>query len=74
MTDGETSVIIVGRGLRSLIQCRNDNQQRNLIHHVSKQIIDYCVKQQAGTVVVGAVNVLERGHRLLACGESALAA
>ena len=24
--------------------------------------------------VVGAINVLERGHRLLACGESALAA
>ncbi|WP_083277885.1 RNA-guided endonuclease InsQ/TnpB family protein [Colwellia sp. PAMC 20917] len=87
MTDGETSEIIVGRGLRSLIQYRNkklaefsrllskckkgsrrsrklrvakakmlfrnDNQQRNLLHHASKQMIDYCVKQQAGMLVVG---------------------
>lgn len=87
MTDGETSEIIVGRGLRSLIQYRNkklaefsrllskckkgsrrqrklrtakakmlfrnDNQQRNLLHHASKQMVDYCVNQQAGTLVVG---------------------
>jgi len=87
MTDSETSEIIVGRGLRSLIQYRNkklaefsrllskckkgsrrqrklrvakakmlfrnDNQQRNFLHHASKQMIDYCVRQQAGTLVVG---------------------
>jgi putative transposase len=87
MTDGETSEIIVGRGLRSLTQYRNkklaefssllskclkgsrrqrklriakarmlfrnDNQQRNLLHHASKQMISYCTTQQAGTLVVG---------------------
>lgn len=31
----------------------NDNQQRNFLHHASKQMIAYCVKQQAGTLVVG---------------------
>lgn len=87
MTDGDTSEIIVGRGLRSLVQYRNkkladfsrllskckkgsrrqrklriakakmlfrnDNQQRNFLHHASKQMIEYCVKKEAGTLVVG---------------------
>lgn len=32
---------------------RNDNQQRNLLHHASKQMVDYCVDRQAGILVVG---------------------
>lgn len=87
MTDGNKAEVIVGRGLRSLIQyrnkkvaeiskklsklkngsrrarklrvtkakilARNDNQIRNLLHHASKQMIDFCVKQEAGKLVVG---------------------
>ena len=87
MTDGKEAEVIVGRGLRSLIQyrnkklaefsrilsklkkgsrrarkirvskakmlARNDNQVRNLLHHASKQMIDFCVEQQAGKLVVG---------------------
>jgi putative transposase len=87
MTDGNKAEIIVGRGLRSLIQyrnkkladfsrilsklkkgsrrarkirvskarmlARNDNQVRNLLHHASKQMIDFCVEQEAGKLVVG---------------------
>lgn len=87
MTDGEDARVIVGRGLRSLIQYRNkklghysrlmskckkgsrkyrklrtnkarmlfqnDNQKRNLLHHASRQMIDYCIERKAGTLVVG---------------------
>lgn len=87
MTDGKDAQVIVGRGLRSLIQyrnkklaefshllskckrgsrryrkiraskarmlARNDNQQRNLLHHASRQMVDYCVERDAGTLVVG---------------------
>lgn len=87
MTDGEDAQVIVGRGLRSLIQyrnkklaefsrllskckkgsrryrklrlskasmlARNDNQQRNLLHHAARQMVDYCVERDAGTLVVG---------------------
>lgn len=87
MTDGEDAQVIVGRGLRCLVQyrnkklaefsrltskcrkgsrrhrklrisrarmlSRNDNQQRNLLHHASKQMVDYCVDRQAGILVVG---------------------
>lgn len=87
MTDGKEAEIVVGRGLRSLIQYRNkklaefarilsklkkgsrkarkirvskaimlaknDNQVRNLLHHASKQMINFCVEQQAGKLVVG---------------------
>jgi putative transposase len=97
MTEGETSEIIVGRGLRSFIQYRNkkladfssllskckkgsrrhrklriakakmlfrnNNQQRNFLHHASKQMIAYCVKQQAGTLVVGDCINLSKNAR-----------
>ena len=87
MTDGQYAQVIVGRGLRALVQYRNkklahysrlmsqckkgsrkhrklrtakarmlsqnDNQQRNLLHHASRQMIDYCVERKAGTLVVG---------------------
>ena len=87
MTDGNQAEVIVGRGLRSLIQyrnrrlaefsrlqsklkkgsrkarklraskakmlARNDNQIRNLLHHASKQMVDFCVAQGAGKLVVG---------------------
>lgn len=87
MTDGNEAEVIVGRGLRSLIQyrnrklaefsrrqskfkkgsrkarksrvskakmlARNDNQIRNLLHHASKQMVDFCVAQGAGKLVVG---------------------
>lgn len=87
MTDGSEAEVIVGRGLRSLIQyrnrklaefsrlqsklkkgsrkarklraskakmlTRNDRQIRNLLHHASKQIVDFCVAQGAGKLVVG---------------------
>ena len=87
MTDGNEAEVIVGRGLRSLIQyrnrklaefsrlqsrlkkgsrkarklrvskakmlTRNDHQIRNLLHHASKQMVDFCVAQGAGMLVVG---------------------
>jgi putative transposase len=87
MTDGKNSEVIIGRGLRSLVQyrnkklahfsrllsrcekgsrrwrklrkskakmlARNDQQQRNLLHHASRKIIDFCEAQKAGTLVVG---------------------
>ena len=98
MTDGEDANIIVGRGLRALVQYRNkklaefsrllskckkgsrryrklraskarmlarsDNQQRNLLHHASKQMVDYCVERQAGTLVVGdCVNMSKNARK-----------
>jgi putative transposase len=38
---------------RARMLSRNDNQQRNLLHHASKQMVDYCVDRQAGILVVG---------------------
>jgi putative transposase len=32
---------------------RNDNQQRNLLHHAANQMLSFCVENNAGTLVYG---------------------
>ena len=41
------------RKSKARMLARNDRQQRNLLHHASKQMINFCVEQDAGTLVVG---------------------
>ena len=43
---------------------RNDNQQRNLLHHASKQMVDYCLNRQAGILIVGdCVNMSKNARK-----------
>ena len=97
LTDGQASLGIVGRGLRSLTQYKNKKlaayttridhckdgsrrkrklkrskarmlakyhrQVHNLLHHVANRMIDFCVQQEAGTLVIGDVIDIARNKR-----------
>jgi len=51
------------RKAKARMLARNDCQQRNLLHHASKQMINFCVEQDAGTLVVGDCINLSKNSR-----------
>jgi len=58
------------RRSKARMLARNDRQQRNLLHHASKQMINFCVKQSAGTLVVGDCINLSKNSRKKKKGSS----
>jgi putative transposase len=95
VTDGESSLAVVGRGLRSINQglakalaevsalqsrCEKGsrrwrklratkrrlieqakNQSRNLLHHASNEMVEFCQQQEIGTLVVGDIAEINKG-------------
>lgn len=58
------------RKAKARMLARNYRQQRNLLHHASKQMINFCVEQNAGTLVVGDCINLSKNSRKKKKGSS----
>jgi len=53
---------LANRKYRFLSDC--DYRQRDMLHKISRAVVDYAVERKIGTIVVGDLRDLERGKRL----------